>query len=78
MEKEAAVAGFYSPPGISGSRADKYPRLQILSVEELLEGKKIDYPRYAPDATFKKAPKARKAAEQQISLVGVDEEDGPF
>ena len=77
MEKEAAVAGFYSPPGVSGARLDKYPRLQILSIEDLLEGKKIDYPRHAIDATFRKAPKARKAAEEQMAF-GETEIDEPF
>jgi len=72
MLKEAAEAGFYKPPGL----ADKYPRLQILSIADLLEGKRIDYPRYAADATFKKAPKARKTAEEQIPLGGEIEE--PF
>jgi site-specific DNA-methyltransferase (adenine-specific) len=75
MQKETAVAGFYQPPGST----DKYPRIQVLSIAELLAGKKLDYPRYAVDATFKKAPKARRAAEQQIPLAGVSEEDeGPF
>jgi len=72
MQKEAAEAGFYKPPGL----AERYPRIQILSIAELLEGKKIDYPRYAADATFKRAPKSRKAAEEQIPLNGEDEE--PF
>jgi site-specific DNA-methyltransferase (adenine-specific) len=72
MLKEAAEAGFYKPPGL----ADKYPRIQILSIEELLAAKKIDYPRFAADATFKKAPKSRKAAEEQIPLAGELEE--PF
>ena len=44
--------------------------------EELLAAKKIDYPRFAADATFKKAPKARKAAEEQMPLGGDIEE--PF
>jgi len=78
MEKEAAVAGFYSPPGVSGAKVDKFPRLQTLSIKELLEGKQLEYPRLL-DLTFKKAPKTRRPpAEQQIPLVGVDEEDGPF
>jgi site-specific DNA-methyltransferase (adenine-specific) len=71
MLKEAAEAGFYQPPGVM----DKYPRLQILSIAELLAGKKVDYPRFATDATFKKAPKARKTAEQQMPLTGADVED---
>lgn len=64
MIKEAAEAGLYQPPGL----VDKYPRIQILSIAELLTDKKIDYPRFATDATFKKAPKSRKAAEEQILL----------
>jgi hypothetical protein len=72
MLKEAAQAGFYQPPGL----ADRYPRLQILNISELLEGKKIDYPRFAADATFKKAPRARKAVEEQMQLGSEPEE--PF
>ena len=63
MLKEAAEAGFYKPPGLQ----DKYPRIQILTVEELLAGKQVAHPRLL-DATFKKAPKSRKAAEEQIPL----------
>ncbi len=78
MLKEAVEAGFYKPPGL----ADKYPRIQILSIAELLEGKKIDYPRYAADATFKKAPKSRPAAEKKLPLdfgnETHDEPDDPF
>jgi site-specific DNA-methyltransferase (adenine-specific) len=72
MLKEAAEAGFYQPPGL----ADKYPRMQILSIAELLAGKKIEYRRLL-DVTFKKAPKARKAAEEQIRLGEIDI-DEPF
>ena len=75
MLKEAAEAGFYQAPGLT----DKYPRIQILSIAELLAGKKIDYPRFAADATFKKAPKARKAPEEQMPLNGAEADDeGPF
>jgi DNA modification methylase len=75
MQKEAAEAGeagFYHSPGLT----DKYPRIQILSIEELLAARKIDYPRFAADATFKRAPKARKAAEEQMPLTG--EIEDPF
>lgn len=72
LQKEAAEAGFYRSPGLT----DRFPRIQILSIEELLAAKKIDYPRFAADATFKKAPKARKAAEEQLPLGGEIEE--PF
>lgn len=72
MMKEAIETGFYQPPGLT----DKYPRIQILSIAELLVGKKIEYPRLL-DVTYKKAPRARKAAEEQIPLTGAEEE-GPF
>jgi DNA modification methylase len=73
MLKEAAEAGFYQVPGLR----DKYPRLQILSIAQLLEGKRVEFPRFAADATFKRAPKARKAAEEQIPLGGGEIEE-PF
>jgi site-specific DNA-methyltransferase (adenine-specific) len=40
MRQEAAEAGFYSPPYTSA----KFPRLQLLTVEQLLDGKKLEYP----------------------------------
>jgi hypothetical protein len=43
-----------------------------------LAGKKIDYPRFALDVTHKRAPKARKAAEEQIPLTTEVEDEGPF
>ncbi len=74
MLKEAAEAGFYQPPGL----ADKFPRLQILSIAEMLGGKQVEYPRLL-DVTYKKAPKARKAAEEQMTLsAGEVEDEGPF
>jgi DNA modification methylase len=61
MRTEAASAGFYDSPGFK----KKYPRLQILTIEELLEGKKIEYPQ--TNVTFKQAPKAKgKSAEQML------------
>ncbi len=72
MLKEAAEAGFYQPPGLT----NKYPRLQILSIAELLLGKQVEYPRML-DVTYKKAPRARGAAAEQIEL-GTGEDEGPF
>jgi hypothetical protein len=60
MRKEAADAGFYK----SDFQDTKHPRIQILTIEDLLEGKRLDLPVLAQmssqDATFKKAPKAKK------------------
>jgi site-specific DNA-methyltransferase (adenine-specific) len=72
MLKEAAEAGFYQPPGLT----NRYPRLQILSIAELLVGKQVEYPRML-DVTYKKAPRARSAAAEQIEL-GTGEDEGPF
>jgi site-specific DNA-methyltransferase (adenine-specific) len=60
MRAEAASAGLYTSPCWHKS----YPRLQLLTVKELLEGKGIDYP--PANVTFKKAPKA--AAEPAVPL----------
>jgi site-specific DNA-methyltransferase (adenine-specific) len=57
MNKEAASAGFYEPEHFPGLR---YPRLQILTIEDLLNGKRIEYPRLAPEGTFKRAERKRK------------------
>ena len=57
---EAASAGFYKTP------YGDHPRLQILTVEKLLEGQRIDYPpeHARVNVTFKKAPKARHSSKQ--------------
>lgn len=56
MRTEAAKAGFYARP--FGGKEERYPRLQLLTIEELLEGMGIAYPAVRADLTFKKAPKA--------------------
>lgn len=58
MKEEAASAGFYEPEHFPGNY---YPQIQILTIKELLDGKKVDYPQHAPVATFKKAQRVRKA-----------------
>jgi hypothetical protein len=66
MRTEAASAGFYKSPW------GNHPRLQILTVAELLEGKRIDYPHPAGNLTFKRAPKAEAAIPQQIVFDGIE------
>ncbi len=67
MRTEAADAGFYSPgvkalveKGIAAT--ERYPRIQILTVDELLQGGKIDYPARggAGNVTHRRAPKAKR------------------
>jgi len=65
MRAEAAGAGFYHSPGWNRN----YPRLQMLTVAELLEGKGIDMPPVRQvSTTFKKAPKVKGDADRQMSM----------
>jgi len=68
MRAEAASAGFYESPW------GKHPRLQIITVGELLEGKKIDMPPVRhTNVTFKRAPRAKgKRGEQLGLMLGTD------
>ena len=58
MRKEAASAGFYESPW------GKHPRIQLLTIEDLLGGKSVDYPQ-ATDVTFKKAQRGRYEPSKQ-------------
>ncbi len=62
MKREAASAGFYE------SRWGKHPSLQILTIEELLEGKGIDAPTGRANVTFKQAPRYRRPVVEQQGL----------
>lgn len=67
MKEEAITAGFYEPEHFPGT---SYPRIQILTIRELLEGKNVEYPRLAPVATFKRAPKVQKSnGEEQSQFI---------
>ena len=54
MIQEALSAGLYSPDSLPD---DDYPRVQILTIEQLLDGAEADYPRFAATDTFKRAPR---------------------
>ena len=56
MLHEAASAGVYASEGLPDGQ---YPRLQILTIEDLLTGSRVQYPRFSPDATFRRAPRRR-------------------
>ncbi len=66
MEAEAASAGFYEHK----LNRQKFPRLQLRTVKELMEGKGIERPSSGStvDETFKKAPKAKTKGHAQGSL----------
>jgi DNA modification methylase len=63
MVHEAVDAGFYKSPSFK----DQVPRIQIRTIEELLAGKGIEYPRLI-DVTFKPAPKAKAAVAENLTL----------
>lgn len=64
MKKEAASEGFYQPEHFPGK---KFPRIQILTIEDLLDDAELLYPRLAPQATFKKAAAKKKSKEQKAA-----------
>ena len=67
MRTEGASAGFYK------SAWGNHPRLQILTIADLLDGKKIDYPPEQGNVTFKKAPKVEKAPKHEsVKLIEGD------
>ncbi len=63
MLRESAEAGLYK-----SSDGSTYPRLQILTIQQILDGKQPDYPLHRRDATFKKAPRSRPAAAENLTL----------
>ncbi len=64
MLREAAEAGFYKSGPLDQLT---YPRIQILTIQQLLDGKQPEYPARR-DATFKKAPRSRPAAAENLTL----------
>ena len=65
MQKEADEKGFYHSPGWNKD----YPRLQILTVEDILNGKTVDLP---PNIdTFKQAQKV-VAENKDQGMLGFD------
>lgn len=65
MRAEAVSAGFYTSPGWG----KRYPRMQLLTIEDLLAGKGIEYPPSRQvNVTFKKARGARAAERSEAGL----------
>jgi len=73
MLKEAAVAGFYE----SELLGQQYPRIQILTIEQLFGGHTLQYPNPAQDAwrmraadgTFKRAKRQYRSEGEQQALL---------
>lgn len=67
MRSEAASAGLYKSPW------GTHPRIQILTIEESLKGKGIDYP-HPVNVTFKRAPRAETPLPEQLELAALPAE----
>jgi hypothetical protein len=66
MLQEATGAGLYTPKLYPDRQ---YPRLQVLTIEELLGDKQVEYPRLAPAATFRRATRQRQSEGQAGRLL---------
>ena len=66
MVAEAVSTGFY----VHKTNAQQYPKLQLRTVKELMDGKGIERPSNvaATDETFKKAPKAKAEGHKKTGL----------
>ena len=69
MRREAAAAGFYQPDmKFEGERESrKYPKIQILTVEDLFDGKRPHTP-YRDESVFKKAKRERGEHQNELDL----------
>ncbi len=68
MLEEALAAGLYVPEHFPGR---SFPRVQIVTIEELLDGRQLELPRlglsYAP--TFRRAPRSQQLEEAGVALL---------
>ena len=63
MHTEAAAAGHYMT-----GWDDLYPRLQLLTVADLLAGKAAAYPSWGVNRTYREAPRVRPQQEQPAQV----------
>ena len=66
MRQEALSAGIYTPEHFPDQQ---HPRVQILTIDELLAGAGVSYPRGGAPATFRQAPRRHRSQGQQTPLV---------
>ena len=62
MTTEAVSAGFYE-----SEHYGNFPKIQVLTIEEILDGKRLQYPHYGA-ATFKRAERQTKNRTEQSGL----------
>jgi hypothetical protein len=65
MLSDVVDADFSKTESVAGT---EHPRLQILTIEELLAGKRIDMPAAQDVRSFKQAPKAKGKKADDLQL----------
>ena len=65
MIQEALSTGIYTPEHYPNHR---YPRLQILTIEDLLTGAQAEYPRFAPDTALRRRSRSSSTSSAQRLL----------
>ena len=65
MRQEAIAAGFYEPESLPGNQ---FPKVQILTIEELLSGTQPDYPCFPAPQRFRRPPRRKRQEGVQQSL----------
>ncbi|MCD6327063.1 restriction endonuclease, partial [bacterium] len=72
MRTEAAATGLYESP----FWGKLYPRLQLITIADLLSGKRIEAPPRRTSVTFKRAPKAERAKQENGRLDFTADDNG--
>jgi len=62
MRTEAIAAGFYDSENFKG----QYPKIQVLTIAELLDGAKVKFPSMGVGAVIKSAPKKDSGKQQSL------------
>jgi DNA modification methylase len=60
MRTEATTAGFYRSGSEGVGTWGKHPRIQLLTISELLEGRRVDMPPLSGSLNFKRSPKVER------------------
>lgn len=60
MRAEAAAAGFYRSGSEGVGSWGEHPRIQLLTIAELLDGRRIDMPPLSGNLTFRRAPRVER------------------
>lgn len=60
MKTEAVAAGFYQSGSEGVGTWGKHPRIQLLTIDDLLDGRRVDMPPISGSLTFRRAPQVER------------------